>query len=164
MKKQPWTCTAYLVAASLFGTPRSCRDTGANNQGLAFQQISEANDSYLPSGFYDALENPISEDEYWRQIEYEQQSGIPYARDRNAERANFNNPVSLLAHPEIEYADNPDAATHITEQGICYEGAKGQSIFVNSLPSNCEVVTFTDERCRDNPLDVIPFLNAVGGG
>lgn len=124
---------------------------------------SQVNDRYLPSGFYDALENPISEEEYWRQIDYERQSGIPYVRDKDAERANSKKPVSLLAHSEIECTSDVDAATHINEQGICYEEAKGQSIFVSSLPSNCEVITFTDERCRDNPLDVIPFLNAASG-
>ena len=122
---------------------------------------SRVNEQYLPSGFYDALENPISEEEYWRQIDYEQQSGMPFARDKDAERANSKKPISLLVHPELECAG--DVATRITKQGTCYEEANGRSIFVNSLPSNCEVISFTDDRCRDDPLDMIPFLNAASG-
>lgn len=144
MKNQLWTHTAFLVGASLLG-PSSCC----------------LNDHYLPSGFYDALGNIISEEEYWRQIEYEQKSGIPYARDKDAERANSQRPVSLLMYPDIGCSS--DVATHITERGTCYGEAKGQSILVNSLPSNCEVITFTDDRCRDDQLDVIPFLNAASG-
>jgi hypothetical protein len=144
MKNQQWTATAYLVSASLFGVSSCC-----------------LNDHYLRSGFYDALGKTISEEEYWRQIDYEQESGIPYARDKDAERANSNKPISLLMHPDIDCAGH--VVTHITKQGTCYTEAKVQSVFVNSLPSNCEVITFTDDQCRDDPLDVIPFLNAASG-
>jgi len=67
----------------------------------------------LPSGYYDALENPISEEEYWRQIDYEQEFGTPYVRDKDAERANLEKSVSLLVHPDTECAS--DVARRITE-------------------------------------------------
>lgn len=144
MKNQLWTHTAYLIGASLFSVSKCC-----------------LNDHYLPPGFYDALGNIISEEEYWRQIDYEQESGIPYARDKDAERANLQKPVSLLVHPDIQCAG--DVVTQLTERGACYGEAKGQSVFVASLPSNCEVITFTDDQCREDPLYVIPFLNAASG-
>ena len=144
MKNQLWTHTAYLIGTSLFGASSCC-----------------LNDDYLPFGFYDALGNIILEEEYWRQIDYEQEFGIPYARDKDAERANYRKSVFLLVHPDIECAG--DVATQITKQGTCYSEAKGQSVSVNSLPSNCEVISFTDDRCRDDPLDMIPFLNAASG-
>jgi hypothetical protein len=152
--KQPDGSTPHksqVSASQAADCPGPTNDTGN----------SIVNDQYLPSGFYDALENPISEEEYWRQIEYEQKSGIPFVRDKDVEKANLQKPVSLLVHPEIECAG--DIVTHITKQGTCYREAKGQSVFVNSLPSNCEVITFTDDRCRDDPLDMIPFLNAASG-
>jgi hypothetical protein len=174
MKNQLCTHTACLIGSNLFRVSTSCPNANPSDQShvMAYQAAycpsltNEAvnpniNDHYLPSGFYDALGNIISEEEYWRQIDHEQESGIPYARDRDAERARSQKPVSLLVQPELECAS--DVATHITEQGTCYAEAKGQSIFVNSLPSNCEVITFTDDRCRDDPLDVIPFLNAASG-
>ena len=174
MKNQRLSHTAYLVGASLFGASKSHLDSDAShqNQITIYQDADRpiptneagncrANNHYLSSGFYDALQNPISEEEYWRQIEYEQESGILYARDKDAERANSKQPVSLLVNQEIECASN--AATHITKQGTCYGEVKGQSIFVNSLPSNCEVITFTVGQCRDDPLDLIPFLNAASG-
>jgi len=166
--------TSLAVASTFEEASRFCLDTERSDQSQVsvyrdvdrFNPVNEignckVNDHYLPSGFYDALENPISEEEYWRQIDYEQEFGTPHVRDKDAERANLKKPVSLLVHPDIECAS--DIATQITEQDICYGEAKGQSIFVNSLPSNCEVITFTDGQCRDDPLDMIPLLNAASG-
>ena len=165
---------ACLVAASLFDASRSCLDTDASDQSQVSMYHAEDNiaptreigisiawDHYLPSGFYDALENPISEEEYWRQIDYEQEFGAPYVRDKDAQRASLEKPVSLLVRPDIECAS--DVATQITEQQICYGGIQGQSIFVNSLPTNCEVITFTDDQCKDDPFDMIPLLYAASG-
>ena len=82
-------------------------------------------------------------------------------RDKDAERANLEKSVSLLVHPDTERAS--DVARRITEPSTYCREIKGQSIFVNSLPSNCEVITFTDGQCRDDPLDMIPLLNAASG-
>lgn len=66
--------------------------------------------SYLPSGFYDALENPISEGEYWRQVDFEQKSsGVPYYRDRTAEQQRLSLPLSLSTFDTRECRGIPDA-------------------------------------------------------
>ena len=174
MKNLRSTRAACLVAASLFGASGSCLANDASEQSQVniyqatddldpIQRIgmSKAHDHYLPSGFYDALENVISEEEYWRQIDYEQEFGTPYVYNKDAERANLKKPVSFLVHPDVECGSN--AATRITERGACCGEVHGQSILVNSLPSNCEVITFTDDQCKDDPLDVIPCLNAASG-
>jgi hypothetical protein len=124
--------------------------------------ICRANVHYLryPPAFTTHPKTPFQK-EYWRQMDHEQVSGIPYARDKEGERANSKKPVSLLVHVGLECAS--DLATEIMKQGTCYDEVKGQSIFVNSLLINCEVTTFTDDQCRDDPLDVIPFLDAAGG-
>jgi len=74
------TCLPHatnLVVASLFDALRSSVDTDASSVYQAADDtnpiretgMSKAHDHYLPSGFYDALENPISEEEYWRQMD-----------------------------------------------------------------------------------------------
>lgn len=115
----------------------------------------------LPSGYYDALDNPISEEEYMFQAYYEQKHGIPYARDREREKANTKKPLSLLAHSGS--VCNGDILARITESGVCYGDVQGLSISVNSLPSNCEVVSFTDETCEDDPFAMIPILSDTSG-
>lgn len=166
--------TTCLVAANLFEASKSCLDTDRSDQSQVnvYQDLDRsnptngigkcsANDHHLPSDFCDALENPISEEEYWRQIDYEQEFGTPYVRDKDAERADLEKLVSLLVHPDIECAS--DVARRITERSTYCREVKGQSIFVNSLPSNREVIAFTDGQCRDDPLDMIPLLNAASG-
>lgn len=115
---------------------------------------------YLPSGYYDALGNPISEKEYFYQADYEQKHGIPYARDREREKADTRKPLSLQAHPEIDC--NGDVVARVVESGICYS-VQGSSIYVNSLPSDCAVVSFEDERCTEDPFEMIPILSDASG-
>jgi hypothetical protein len=116
---------------------------------------------YLPSGYYDALGKPISEEEYFRQVDYEQQHGIPYARDREREKADTKKPLSLLAHPETGCSG--DILARITESGTCYRDVQGSSIFVNSLPSDCEVMSFKDGSCEEDAFDMIPVLSDASG-
>lgn len=116
---------------------------------------------YLPSGYYDALGKPISESEYFRQVDYEQKHGIPFARDREREKADTKKPLSLLAHPEM--GCDGDVLARITESGFCYRDVQGLSIFVNSLPSDCEVVSFKDGACEEDPFDMIPVLSNANG-
>ena len=115
----------------------------------------------LPSGYYDALDNPISEEEYLCQVDYEQKHGIPWARDRVREKADTKKPLSLLAHPEMGCSG--DFVARIIKSGNCYGNVQGVSIFVNHLPSDCEVVTFKDAACKDDPFDVIPALSYASG-
>jgi hypothetical protein len=56
------------------------------------------------------LLNPISDEEYWRQIDYEQDCGFPHICDEDAERANSKKPVSLSVHPGIQWVS--DTATY----------------------------------------------------
>jgi hypothetical protein len=116
---------------------------------------------YLPSGYYDALGKPISEAEYFHQVDYEQQHGIPYARDREREKSDTKKPLSLLAHPETSCSG--DILVRVTESGICYRDVQGSSIFVISLPSDCEVVSFKDGSCEEDAFDMIPVLSGASG-
>lgn len=72
MTKQRAPYTAYLVGACLFGASKPHLDTGRTDQSqvTVYQDadrpnptneagICRANDRYLPSGFYEALENSI---------------------------------------------------------------------------------------------------------
>jgi len=52
---------------------------------------------------------------------------------------------------------------HITESGICYQSESGKSIFVDGLPSNCEVVTYTDEACREEAFTAVHGLGGAKG-
>jgi hypothetical protein len=124
-------------------------------------QQAKRDADYLPSGYYDALGNPISEKEYFHQVDYERKHGIPYARDREREKADTKKPLSLLAHPEISC--NGDVVARIIESGICYRDVQGSSIFMNSLPSDCEVISSKDESCEQDPFDMIPVLSQASG-
>ncbi|KAI7281951.1 hypothetical protein KC343_g944 [Hortaea werneckii] len=107
--------------------------------------------SYLPSGFYDALENPISEGEYWRQVDFEQKSsGVPYYRDRTAEQQRLSLPLSLSTFDTRECRG--ERKQHVTERRICYKGTGGRSYRIDSLPSDGEVITYVDGECKEDPL------------
>jgi hypothetical protein len=142
---------------------------GHNHFHLAANHPNSANDTeqqktdlhYLPSGYYDALGKPISEEEYLRQVDYEQKHGIPYARDRECEKADTKKPLSLLAHPEMGCSG--DILARITENGICYRDMQGLSIFVISFPSDCEVILFRDGSCEEDAFDMIPVLSGASG-
>lgn len=116
---------------------------------------------YLPSRFYDALDNPISEDEYWRQVEYEEKHGVPFIRDRAAEQANLDKPISLLTYSSLSCQDEPNK--RITERSTCYGSPMSLTIFIESLPSNCEVVTFLDSTCKEDPLTALPMFGMKHG-
>lgn len=77
MKNQRSTHVNCLVAANLLEESRSCLDTDRSDQSQisVYRDVDrsnptneikkcKANNHHLPSGYYDALENPISEEEY----------------------------------------------------------------------------------------------------
>lgn len=115
----------------------------------------------LPGGYYDALGTRIWEEEYFRQAEYEQKHAIPYARNREAERENSKKPLSVLVHSDSECKE--EVVTHITERGACYRDTSSSSVFVNSLPSDCEAVIFTDGACTQDSFAMIPMLSDSEG-
>lgn len=115
----------------------------------------------LPSAFYDALDNPISEDEYWRQVEYEDKHGLPFTRDRAAEQANLDKPISLLTYSSLSCQGDPDK--RMTERSKCYNSPHGHTIFVESFPSNCEVVVFLDGACTEEPFTALPMFGMKYG-
>jgi hypothetical protein len=103
---------------------------------------------YLPAGFYDAFERPISEEEYWKQIDWEDANDAPFVPE--------DDPYLIESRQEAEGVDITTYAggqcrsaslAKITEPNKCYQSGDGASFFVTSLPSNCKVVTYTDIRC-----------------
>lgn len=116
---------------------------------------------YLSSGYYDALEDPISEGEHLHQIDYEQKHGIPYVRTGEGEKANLKKPFSLVVFSDIECGRN--VVARITKRGTCYQATQGVSLFVDSLPNNCAVTTCTDNWCQYDPFEMIPILSDTSG-
>lgn len=134
----------------------------ANPPNSVYDPDTQKSDTYnLQPDYYDALGNPISEKEYFYQVDYEQQYGIPYARDRGREKIDAEKSLSLLVHRETDC--NGDMVAHVKGDGTCYRGVQGSSIFVNSLPSHCKVVTSKDDFCVVEPFDMIPILSAARG-
>lgn len=134
----------------LSNAARLCSSCPVSGSGSNETQVQPKGSGYLPSGFYDALENPISEKEYWHQVEFEQKHGIPYTRDKESERRRLHVPlsVSLFTTQGCE----GDRVQHVTERDHCYACAGGRSYWVESLPSDCELTTYVDEACTADPF------------
>jgi len=131
--------------------------TANNETGLRPKDLG-----YLPSGFYDALENPISESEYWRQVDFEQKSGgVPYYRDRAAERQRLSLPLSLSTFDTRECRG--EAKQHVTQRGICYKSTGSRSYRIDSLPSDGEVITYVDGECKEDPFPCNWGINDPNG-
>lgn len=139
------------------GQAKSCPNSDSTNN----TRETRCDPDYLPSGYYDALENPISEEEYLQQVAYERYHGVPYVRNRMREQANLKKPLSLLVFSEIECGGYIMA--RIKERGTCYQATQSLSISVDSLPSDCAVITFTDSSCQVDPFDMIPILSDTSG-
>lgn len=118
-------------------------------------------DNSLEFEYLDDLGNRISEEELNRQSDYELEHGIPYYRNRQLEKANLNIPVDLQVRSG--FTSDKQSVARITERGSCCGELYGESVAVDSLPSNCEVVTFTDGLCQDNPFVMIPILSMASG-
>jgi hypothetical protein len=56
-----------------------------------------------------------------------------------------------------------DVLARVIESSICYRDVQGLSVFVNSLLSDYEVVSFKDEACKEDPFDMIPVLSNASG-
>jgi hypothetical protein len=116
---------------------------------------------YLPSGTYDAFERPISEEEYNKQVEYQQRTGLPYYRDREDEQKRKNYPLSVKFF-KGDYSQDEQTG-HLTEVSVCV-GVKGSKrIQVESISSLCNIFTFTDENCEEGSFDAIPGLEVASG-
>lgn len=122
---------------------------------------------WLPSGFYDALYNPISEEEYWRQVEWEEEHDVPYAIAMQWEQEH-GTPYTAATEENssleerqagglsiLTYASDQcrgERLRHVTQENVCYTSTNGVSLDVEGLPSNCNVVTWTDEQCQEDPF------------
>ncbi|KAI7157093.1 hypothetical protein KC349_g5825 [Hortaea werneckii] len=138
------SCVSYSKARHEPGSSHSGYAT-ANNE----TEMRPKDPDYLPSGFYDAVENPISENEYWRQIDFEQKSGgVPYHRDRAAERQRPSLPLSISTFDTRECQG--ERKQHVTERGICCKTTGGRSYRIDSLPSDGEVITYVDGECTED--------------
>ncbi|KAI7148542.1 hypothetical protein KC316_g15794, partial [Hortaea werneckii] len=89
--------------------------------------------------------------EYWRQIEFEQKSGgVPYHRDRAAERQRLSLSLSISTFDTRECQG--ERKQHVTERGICYKTTGGRSYRIDSLPSDGEVITYVNGECTEDPF------------
>lgn len=118
---------------------------------------------YLPPGFYDAFERPISEEEYWKQVEWEDENDAPFIPEDDAsliESRQEDEGLEITTYAGGE-CRSARLAT-ITEPDKCYQSGNGASLFVTSLASNCKVVTYTDFGCTENAFTVIQSIRGVG--
>ncbi|KAI7316499.1 hypothetical protein KC315_g10733 [Hortaea werneckii] len=151
------SCVSYSKVRHEPGSSHSGYAT-ANNE----TEMRPKDPDYLPSGFYDAVENPISENEYWRQIDFEQKSGgVPYHRDRAAERQRLSLPLSISTFDTRECQG--ERKQHVIERGICYKTTGGRSYRIDSLPSDGEVITYVDGECREDPFACNWGISNPGG-
>lgn len=144
--------------ASNSAIDRVCLAAGPESAGNKTQtRIRQEDPNYLPSGFYDGLERPISEEEYWHQVAFEQKHGVPYIRDRESERRRLHALVSISTFSTQQCEG--ERMQHVTERGICYKSPEGKSYRVDSLPSDCELTTYVDGDCTEDPF---PCNDGIG--
>lgn len=111
----------------------------------------EDDDEY-ESGFYDGLGNPITESEFLHQAEYEDRTGLPYYRNRTRELERLKEPISVIIYAGHDCGQQPGESSQsstIHDADECASNTRGESYYLNSLPSNCDVLTFTDGECSE---------------
>lgn len=108
---------------------------------------------YLAPGFYDAFERPISEDEYWRQVEWEDTNDGSFVPE--------DDPALIESRQDADGLDittyiggqcRSSSLARITEANKCYQSGNGASFFV----------TYTDSGCTENAFNVIQAIRGVG--
>jgi hypothetical protein len=116
---------------------------------------------YLPPGAYNAFEQPISDEEYNKQVEYQERTGLPYYRDRRDEQRRRNNPLSVRYFRDGYGQD--EQIEHLTQTSVCLTLRGGKHIQVESISSLCNVFIFSDERCMAGSDNAIPGLEVSSG-
>jgi hypothetical protein len=116
---------------------------------------------WLPTGFYDALERPISKEEYDRQAEYERRTGLPYHRDREDEQKRKTAPLLVKAFQE--HSCSGEHPAQLTETETCLTVPKGVAFQVESISSLCAIWIYADEKCWIDPFEVLDALSGAEG-
>ena len=164
-------CSLYSKKRRSLGNATTSAEEGGETESAdpdgrdtspAFLQRPE-DPEYLPAGFYDAFERPISEEEYWRQIDWEDTNDAPFVPE--------DDPNLIESRQDVEGVDittytggqcRSASLVKITEPNKCYQSGNGSSFFVNGLASNCKVVTYTDINCSEDAFEVIQGIRGVG--
>lgn len=124
-----------------------------NNNGLDRCNLTDRpNEEEYESGFYDGLGNPITESEFFHQAEYEDRTGLPYYRNRTREIERLKEPISVTIYAGRDCGQQPGQSSQsstIHDADECASYTRGESYYLNSLPSNCDVLTFTDGECSE---------------
>jgi hypothetical protein len=162
------TATQHVLNANALSTTGQCEvDNSAvdgpdisSGQTSAFQ-TRPVDPSYIPPGTYDSFERPISEEEYKRQAEHYDQTGLPYYRDREAEKRRTNTPLSVKFFRDS--SSQGGQTGHLTKASVCLTVKGSKGIQVESISSLCTVFTFTDEHCMVRSYDTVPALEVDCG-
>lgn len=142
--ERPWVCSGRY-AARLHLTSVSEIDGLSLQKGEDVLENRPYDPDWLPLGFYGALENPISEEEHWRPVEWEEEHDVPYAIAMQWEQehgtpcaAATEENLSLEERQAgglsiITYASDQccgERLRHVTQQNTCYTSTNGVSLYV----------------------------------
>lgn len=139
----------------------TCREATSSSLDSVGHQNNTVRGPQSSNGFYDAIGNPISEQEYVRQAQYEQAIGLPAVRDREDEQRRKDLPLSIKVFSTDSCIGEHDK--HITNPSVCVSIENGQSIFVESMSSLCKVTIFDDDACSERALALVDGLGSANG-
>lgn len=102
--------------------------------------------------YYDALKRPISKAEFIMQSQWEKEHGRPYVTlDETPANPNHKRQIPQVTSYGTE--ECPGEATGIVSgENACTAVDPSQSVKLGMLPRNCNVFTYSDENCQENPL------------
>lgn len=161
-------CSNYKKKRRTIGNATSPNDDGEkvpdDEVDTSSTELVRPDDpEYLAPGFYDAFERPISEDEYWRQVAWEDEHDAPFIPGDAPALVDARQDDGLLEVTTYTGAQCRSARlAKITESDKCYQSGNGSSFFVTGLPSNCKVITYTNTGCTEGAFTVIQGIRGVG--